>query len=48
MHDGERSFQVAIIPPQGMSYAKDIALKYGVTFDKIKDTIDEKSEGSFD
>ena len=47
VHDGQRSFKVAIIPPQGMSYAKDIALRYGVTFDKIKDTIDEKSEGFF-
>lgn len=42
VHDGQRSFKVAIIPPQGMSYAKDIALRYGVTFDKIKETIDRK------
>lgn len=47
VHDGQRSFKVAIILPQGMSYAKDIALRYGVTFDKIKDTIDKKSEGFF-
>ena len=33
---GERSFKVAVMPPQGVSYAKDIAEKYGVTFDKIK------------
>lgn len=42
VHDGQRSFKVAIIPPQGTSYAKDIALKYGVTFDIIKQSIDEK------
>ena len=43
VHDGQRSFKVAIIPPQGTSYAKDIALKYGVTFDIIKENIDKKS-----
>ena len=42
VHDGQRSFKVSIIPPQGTSYAKDIALKYGVTFDIIKESIDKK------
>ncbi len=37
---GERSFKVAIAPPQGVSYAKDIAKKYGVTFDQIKSSLD--------
>ena len=46
VHDGQRSFKVAIIPPQGMSYAKDIALRYGVTFDIIKDNIDSKQNQS--
>lgn len=39
---GERSFKVVISPPQGVSYAKDIAKKYGVTFDQIKTNIDSK------
>lgn len=39
---GKRSFKVSINPPQGFSYAKDIAEHYGVTFDKIKDTIDSR------
>lgn len=43
---GERSFKVYINPPQGLSYAKDIAEKYGVTFDKIKSTIDKKRKQS--
>ena len=43
---GERSFKVYINPPQGLSYAKDIAEKYGVTFDKIKSTIDNKRKQS--
>ncbi len=42
VENGERSFKVYINPPQGLSYAKDIAIKYGVTFDKIKETIDNK------
>ena len=41
---GERSFKVAVMPPQGVSYAKDIAIKYGVTFDQIKDHIKSRSE----
>ena len=40
VHDGERSFRVSLLPPQGISYAKDIALKYGVSFAQIKDNID--------
>ncbi len=33
---GERSFKVAVAPPQGVSYAKDIAQKYGVTYEQIR------------
>lgn len=43
VHDGERSFRVSLLPPQGVSYAKDIALKYGVSFKQMKDTIDSKN-----
>lgn len=40
---GERSFKIALAPPQGSSYAKDIAKKYGVTFEQIKKQIENKS-----
>lgn len=40
---GERSFKVYISPPQGSSYARDIAKKYGVTFEQIKQNIDSKN-----
>ena len=43
---GERSFKVAVMPPQGVSYAKDIAEKYGVTFDKIKQHIEQRSDNN--
>ena len=39
--NGERSFKVYISPPQGSSYARDIAKKYGVTFEQIKLNIDK-------
>ncbi len=42
VENGQRSFKVFIAPPQGVSYAKDIARKYGVTFENIKNTIDNK------
>ena len=33
--DGRRSFKVALARPEGSSYAKDIAEKYGVTYDML-------------
>ena len=44
VHDGERSFKVSLLPPQGISYAKDIALKYGVSFAQIKESIDNRAK----
>ncbi len=43
VENGKRSFKVFISPPQGVSYAKDIAEKYGVTFENIKKGIDSKA-----
>lgn len=43
---GERSFKVFVSEPQGSSYARDIAQKYGVTFDQIKKNIDSKTKDS--
>ena len=43
IHGGERSFKVIIAPPQGVSYAADIAKRYGVTFEQIKNDIDGRS-----
>lgn len=42
--DGQRSFKVSIAPPQGVSYARDIAKKYGVTFEQIKNKIKERKQ----
>ena len=33
--NGERSYKVEIAPPEGMSYANDIAKKYGVTYEML-------------
>ena len=32
---GQRSFKVKVAPPQGLSYARDIAEKYGVTYEML-------------
>ena len=32
---GERSFRIKVAPPEGMSYARDIAEKYGVTYEML-------------
>lgn len=40
---GKRSFKVSLAPPQGVSYARDIAVKYGVTFEQIKENIDKNN-----
>ena len=44
VENGNRSFKVFIAPPQGVSYAKDIAVKYGVTFEQIKCNIDKSKQ----
>jgi len=33
--EGKRSYKIEIAPPEGMSYANDIAKKYGVTFEQL-------------
>ncbi len=43
VENGERSFKIFIAPPQGVSYAKDIAEKYGVTYKSIKENIDSRN-----
>ena len=40
IHEGKRSYKIFIAPPEGVSYAPDIAKKYGVTFDQLSDRID--------
>ncbi len=42
IHEGQRSYKVFLAPPEGVSYARDIAEKYGVTFDQLKDSIGSK------
>lgn len=39
IHEGQRSYKVFLAPPEGVSYAKDIAEKYGVTFEKLTEKI---------
>ena len=36
---GNRSFKVVVAPPEGMSYARDIAEKYGVTYEMLTQEI---------
>lgn len=40
IHEGKRSYKVYIAPPEGVSYAQDVAKRYGVTFDQLMSTID--------
>ena len=47
--DGARSFKILRQAPDGKSYAKDIAEKYGLSLEKITDTIErKKSHGQKD
>ena len=39
---GRRSFRILRMKPDGKSYAKDIADKYGLSFEKITETIERK------
>ena len=40
--DGVRSYKVIVAPPEGLSYARDIAEKYGVTYEMLMS--DDKGE----
>ena len=33
--DGKHSFRVVVAPPEGQSFARDIAEKYGVTYESL-------------
>lgn len=37
--EGKRSFKIEVAPPEGMSYARDIAERYGVTYEMLTDGI---------
>ena len=39
IHEGKRSYKVFLAPPEGVSYAHDIAEKYGVTYDQLTASI---------
>lgn len=36
--EGKRSYRIRVAPPQGLSYARDIAEKYGVTYEQLAGT----------
>lgn len=46
IENGQRSYKVFVAPPCGQSYAKDIAKKYGVTYNQIKAAIDRNRRES--
>lgn len=33
---GKRSYRIQLAPPEGLSYARDIAEKYGVTYEMLE------------
>jgi hypothetical protein len=33
--EGKNSFRIRIAPPEGKSFAREIAVKYGVTYDAL-------------
>ena len=42
IEDGKRSFKIHRMKPDGKSYARDIAAKYGLTFENL---VAEKERG---
>ena len=43
---GRRTFRIVRGPPMGMSYARDIARKYGISFDQLRDKINRADTSS--
>ncbi len=48
IHEGKRSYKVFLAPPEGVSYAHDIAEKYGVTYDQLKTSISKSRTAAAD
>ena len=46
METGQRSFKIIRKKPDGKSYARDIAEKYGITYDTIVNKFDERKKGN--
>jgi len=44
METGQRSFRILRKKPDGKSYARDIAVKYGITYDTIVNNFDKRME----
>ena len=44
MEEGERSFKIHRMKPDGKSYARDIADKYGLSFENIMSRVEEKKK----
>ncbi len=44
VEEGKRSYKISIAPPQGLSFAQDIAQKYGVTYEQLQEIIRKKRE----
>ena len=42
IEEGKRSFKITRAKPDGKSYARDIAEKYGLSFDSIKKKIEDR------
>lgn len=42
VEEGKRSYKISIAPPQGLSFAQDIAQKYGVTYEQLSQIIQKK------
>ena len=44
IEDGKRSFKIYRMKPDGKSYARDIADKYGLSFENIMSRVEEKKK----
>ena len=42
IEEGKRSFKITRAKPDGKSYARDIAEKYGLSFDSIRKKIEDR------
>ena len=40
--DVKRSYQVILSPPMGRSYAREIAVRYGISFEQLRDLLEQR------
>ncbi|NJL96145.1 MAG: hypothetical protein HC915_21650 [Anaerolineae bacterium] len=40
----QRTFKIVLAPPTGNSYAREIAVKYGISYEQLREIVQQRAE----